>query len=350
MGLVKKTESQKSKDSAKEKAAADAPEDPPVVKNLKEICDKVTDLERKFEKEVEALQNKYDQKKQPLFAERTKVLVGEGAVGTSALPNFWFTALKHHPAFEELIQDYDQPVFEHLKDIVVEQLDEADHLKGYKLTFKFGENPFFSNADLVKEYTTERAIHYNGSISATSIKATEIEWKDGKNVTIAMVKKKKSGGGAKKAKKNKDKEEPRPSFFRDFFRNLSPECKLPADARDQARMLAQMYSGGGDESDDEEDDDDEDLIDCLLEADLEAGNAIRENIHPWAVRWYTGEACPEGDDEDSEEEDLDEDEEEESEEESSAPAKGKAKAKKSGGGGKAGGKGDGKSQEECKQQ
>lgn len=339
MGLVKKTDSQKSKDSAKEKAE----EEHPVVKNLKEICDKVTALELEFEKAVEELENKYNKQKKPLFDERRKVLGGEGGddvVGTASLPKFWLKALKRHPAFEDLIQEYDHQVLEYLRDLVVEDLDESDHKKGFKLTFKFGANPFFGNAELVKEYHTERPTHYNGNVTATEIKATEIEWKEGKNITIAVVKKKKTGGGAKKAKKNKDKEEARPSFFRDFFRNLSPDEKLPPDACLQARALAQMYSGG-DESDDDDDVDEEDLRECLLEADLEAGNAIRDNIYPWAVRWYTGEACPEGDEEDSEEEDLEEDEEE-SDEESSAPKKGKAK--------KVGGKGEGKGKEECKQQ
>ena len=95
----------------------------------------------------------------------------------------------------------------------------------------------------------------------------------------------------------------------------------------------------------------------MLENDHEGGCALRDNIIPFAVRWYTGEAAPEEDDDDEgdeEEDDDDEDEEDDDEDESEdePPArgrkgapKGKAKAlfaAKEGG--------DGEKKEECKQQ
>merc|ERR1719291_924964 len=112
---------------------------------------------------------------------------------------------------------------------------------------------------------------YIGELVVKDIKATEIQWKEGKDVTVEKVAKKVKGGGAKKAKQKKEKEEPRPSFFRDFFRNLKEGVPLPDDAKEQARMMA-------DEDDEDEDDDDEDeaLVKYLMDGDHEIGAALRD--------------------------------------------------------------------------
>merc|ERR1719330_1491238 len=128
---------------------------------------------------------------------------------------------------------------------------------------------------------TEETNPYCGEIEVKEIKCSEIKWKPGKNVTVEIVTKKVKGGGAKKQKqKGKEKEEARPSFFREFFRDLHPEMKLPEDAREHARSL----------QDDDEDDDaeDEELMQYLMDNDHEVGTALRDNVIPFAVRWYTG--------------------------------------------------------------
>mmetsp|Transcript_88061 Transcript_88061/g.252365 ORF Transcript_88061/g.252365 Transcript_88061/m.252365 type:complete len:354 (-) Transcript_88061:254-1315(-) len=315
MGIAKK-------DEKAEKAAAEAPEDPPVVKQLKEICDEYSKIEMEFEKKVEELQIEYTKKQKPLLQQRKEVLMkaeGENApaTGTPALMGFWLKAMQNHPAFEELIQEWDEPVLEFLQDITSAPLDETDCNKGFELIFKFAPNPYFENTELKKVYETERGSIYNGEIDAKEIKADVLKWNTGKDITVEKVAKKVKGGGAKKAKQKKEKEEARPSFFRDFFRNLKPGEPLPDDAKEQARMMA-------DDEEEEDDDDDEDLIAYLMENDLEIGQCVRDNIIPWAVRWYTGEASPEeddDDDEDEEEEDYDDDDDEDDSEE---PPKGKA--------------------------
>jgi len=322
----------KVKDQKEEKGAkADAPvapEDPPVVKQLKEICDEYSKIEMEFEKEVELLQIQYTKKQKPLLEKRKEVLLkaeGENApaTGTPALMGFWLKAMQNHPAFEDLVQDWDEPVLEFLQDITTAVLDESDGNKGFELVFKFAPNPYFENTELKKVYETERGSIYNGEIDAKEIKADVLKWNTGKDITVEKVAKKVKGGGAKKAKQKKEKEEARPSFFRDFFRNLKPGEPLPDDAKEQARMMAE-------DEEEEDDDDDEDLIAYLMENDLEIGQCVRDNIIPWAVRWYTGEAAPEedddDDDEDEEEEDYDDDDEDESEE----PPKGKAGRGRSG--------------------
>merc|ERR1711865_208474 len=163
---------------------------------------------------------------------------------------------------------------------------------------------YFSNATLSKEYHSEESSPYTQECEVTLIKASEIDWKDGKDVTIEKVAKKVKGGGAKKAKQKKEKEEPRDSIFRHFFRTLKPDMPVPDDVN--------LDDVGGMCDDDDDDDDDED--------------------------------------DESDDEDEDDDEEEDSEDE--PPARGRKAAPKKKGGkdaAKAGGDPD-KPQEECKQQ
>merc|ERR1712118_28199 len=104
-------------------------------------------------------------------------------------------------------------------------------------------------------------------------------------------------------------EEPRDSFFRNFFRSLKKGEPLPDDV--DANELRGMM---GEESDDEDADDDQ-LVEMLMEQDHEIGSACKDNIVPFAVRWYTGEASPEEDDFDEDGEEEDSEDESDSEEE-----------------------------------
>lgn len=321
----------------------DREEEPLVVKELKVLDDKYLELEREYEKELQALQNKYTQMQNPILVERATMLTTnppEGLVtGTPALRGFWASAMKNHPAFESVIEEWDEPVLEYLADITKENLDDSDSNKGFKLTFHFVENPYFSNPSLFKEYHSEESSPYTQECEVTLIKASEINWKDGKDVTVEKVAKKVKGGGAKKAKQKKEKEEPRDSIFRHFFRTLKPDMSVPDDVNldDVGGMC-------------DEDDDDEGIMEMLMDNDHEVGMALRDQIIPFAVRWYTGEAAPDDDDdddEDDESDDEDDDDEEDSEDELPARGRKASPKKKASKDPKAG---DQPPQEECKQQ
>lgn len=67
-------------------------------------------------------------------------------------------------------------------------------------------------------------------------------------------------------------------------------------------------------------------MDQWMGDDYEAGQALKNHIIPFAVRWYTGEAAPDMDDDDEDEESEDEDEdddESEDESEDESPARGR---------------------------
>jgi len=340
--------------------------DTPEVKEMKALDDQYLEIEREFEKKVRELRKEYSERQKPLLEQRSKILRGEAGgdqrTGTPAVKGFWLEALGNHPAFEGAIEEWDAPVLEYLQDITQLCLDPDDSSKGFKLRFEFAPNPYFEEAVLSKEYHTKEKSPYTGETGLTEIVASDITWKAGKDVTVEIVKKKVKGGGAKKEKQKAKggKEEPRNSFFRVFFKSFKEDGPVPEDIDLEAMGLGE-----------DDDDDDQQIMEMIMDNDHDMGCAVRDNIIPYAVRWYTGEAAPDMDDDDEEEEEeMDEDDEEEDDEEDDdddedeAPKKGGKKdpkggagPKKKGGGG--GAEGAGKppaaaggeaGKEDCKQQ
>lgn len=292
------------KKEEEEKKEDNVPEEPAIVKALKEVDDKYLALDREFDREVDKLRKAYEAKQAPFLEERKKMLLESDKEnkesGTPALPGFWVQALKNHPAFEDEIQKWDEPVLEYLVDITKAYLDEEDTQKGFKITLVFLENPYFTNTEISKEFLTKQGSPYTGEIECLEVKASVIDWKPGKDVTIERTAKKVKGGGAKKAKqKGKETIEPRDSFFRSVIMSFKQGDPLPEEA--------ELQMQGGMDSDD----DDDDMARFLLEHQLEVGEALRDQIIPFAVRWFTGEADPrddeDDDDEDEEEEEDDDD-------------------------------------------
>jgi len=297
-------------------------------------------------KQCKKIQKEYEVKQAEFLTERNTILLdGSGVAeeergsGTPAIKGFWLQALRAHPACYSEIEEWDAPVLEYLSDISKSYIDDDDLEKGFKLTFKFKENPFFTNDVLWKEYYVEEKSPYAKTLEYKETKVSEIDWNAGKNVTVEIVKNKKKGGGAKKKAQKKEKEEPRDSFFRSFFRNLKCDGEIPDDINTaEARDLC------------EDEDSNEQMMALLMENDYEIGSAIADQIIPFGVRWYTGEASPDDmdddddSDDDDDDDDDDEDDDDDDDDEDEAP---KASAKKRPG---RGGKPEGGKQEECKQQ
>mmetsp|Transcript_63696 Transcript_63696/g.136919 ORF Transcript_63696/g.136919 Transcript_63696/m.136919 type:complete len:414 (+) Transcript_63696:73-1314(+) len=298
----------------------------PAVRSLEEFDERLTALEREHEAERLAVKRRYEEQYKVLLQRRREVLTaGDGAApepsakaleatAPPALRGFWRTALQNSPDFQREIERYDEPVLDYLRDIQFDWLDEAvGRDSGFRVRFFFESNPYFSNTVLEKAFHLERKGRFIHRTQCCKITATAIKWYSGKNVTVDVVSKKSKpkSTGRRRGTKPRKEEVPRPSFFRMFFRNLGPDEAIPEEELD--------------ESDGETLDD---LMHCLLEDDFDQGLALIKHIIPHAIRWYTGEACDDEDDEGTgsegaasteeaseEDEDEEEDGEEDSEEE-----------------------------------
>jgi nucleosome assembly protein 1-like 1 len=205
---------------------------------------------------------------------------------TKGIPEFWLTLFKNVDILSSMIQEHDEPILKSLNDVHAKLL--SGDKKGFILEFTFGENEYFENTILTKEYAmrfvpdTKDPLDYEGPqiIKCTGCK---INWKKGKNVTVKNVKAKQKGKTG--PKKMVTKTVKCDSFFNFFSPPDSPE--------------------------DEEEEDEE--TQTILMQDYEVGQLLQQTIIPKAVLYFTGEAL-ENDDEDydygeeEEGEDYDEDE------------------------------------------
>jgi len=270
--------------------------EPEVVTELKRLDEQILEAKKDYEREVQKLRLQYQARQTPLLEQRDKVLCDshgseDPLTGTPALKGFWVTAMMNHPAFEDDIESHDIPVLEYLRTIEAEDLDKNDSDKGFRVMFHFAENPYFTNSMLTQEYHLSEPNHYNGDVSVKELKGCQIQWKAGQDVTVTKATK-----GGKKKKSGKEKEVPQKSFFRDHFRHLKAGDALPQDV-DAPTLCMQM----GDDDMEEED-----MVEALLDNAHEAAIALRTQILPFAVRWYTGEAAPDESDEEEEEEEEEE--------------------------------------------
>lgn len=255
-----------------------------VVEELKRLDDAYLELQRSKDKAVQKIRCEFNDRLEPLLDERRKMLAGGNdaenrSTVASAVDDFWSLALQNHPEVAEFIEEWDLPVLRYLRDISSHNLDPLDARKGFQLRFYFCDNPYFSNDALVKTYHMQEGSPYTSDLRARLIEVCKINWKAGKNVTIEKVKAERG----KKQRSAKQAHEDRPSLFRNFFRTIKESSPLP---RDMDLQELAMELGA------EDDADEKDLVAALMNADYVCGSAIRDQVIPHAVRWYTGEAAP----------------------------------------------------------
>ncbi|KAJ1778232.1 hypothetical protein LPJ77_001903 [Coemansia sp. RSA 2523] len=121
--------------------------------------------------EEAALHAKYELKKAPLYKKRQGVI--------AKIPKFWLTCLEKHPIITSLIEMEDAEAISYLEDIEIERSIETPI--NYKVMFVFGENPYFSNNKLIKEFD----LSDKGNAKVTNHK---IDWKSGKDLTATAKK------------------------------------------------------------------------------------------------------------------------------------------------------------------
>jgi nucleosome assembly protein 1-like 1 len=268
------------------------------IDHLENLQEEYDILEDQMEEEMRAIEEKYHKLCAPLLDQRRAIITGdaeapdnqtpEGQKAMEALPDvpagipeFWATALSNHPDLEERITDKDKEVLAYLTDVSAEDvLDEDGDEIGFKIIFKFKENPFLTDSELKMVFHITET---NGYMSVQDIEGCDIHWCPDKDVTVKKMRKKPKPGS--KNKQPQTKLEPVDSFFRWF-----------TDAPEVPESLP------------EEDDDDDDMEELrdLVESHTAVAEVLREDVIPNAVKWFTGQALLEMDDED---EDDDEDDE-----------------------------------------
>eukprot|EP00244_Chara_vulgaris_P007151 TRINITY_DN267_c0_g1_i1.p1 TRINITY_DN267_c0_g1~~TRINITY_DN267_c0_g1_i1.p1 ORF type:complete len:369 (+),score=102.86 TRINITY_DN267_c0_g1_i1:335-1441(+) len=318
------------------------------VEALRTLQSKHDELEAEFEKELTALEVKYEKLYEPLYQQRASVVVGdvepedqvdapppasappaEGAaaavaedvVDAKGVPNFWLTAMKNFDMIGEMITARDEPALKYVRDVKWNRLEDG---KSFKIDFLFNENPYFSNSVLSKTY---HMIEEDEPVLEKS-EGTEIDWLAGKNLCVKVMQKRTAKKGNKPGR-IATKTEKCKSFFNFFSAPEIPD-ELSALDEEEAEQLQE-----------------------IMEEDYEVGAAIREKLIPHAVSWFTGEAVQEEDEEDDEgdeeDDEDDDDEDDDGEDEDEAPA-----ARKKGGDAKSSKSKTGKAGEDqppdCKQQ
>eukprot|EP00961_Rhodomonas_salina_P104013 1399950-Rhodomonas_salina.1 len=242
---------------------------------LNELDDEVSTLEAAYRKEMRELERKYEGLEAPIFEKRKAILSGEQkpdkADGTG-VPDFWLGAMQNCSMIAANITEKDEAILKSLTNITSQTLPEETGI-GFKLTFHFKENEFFTNKELTKTYFMADA---SDDPVLENAEGTEIDWAPGKNVTVKILKKNqrnKKGKGTRTVTKT----EPCESFF-NFF--SPPKIPNPEEEPMEEEELEQRQ--------------------MELESDYEMGIAFQERLVPHAIKWFTGEADDDEDDEDYE--------------------------------------------------
>jgi hypothetical protein len=197
------------------------------------------------------------------------------------IPDFWLTVLQNVGITQDMIQEADEAPLRALTDIKVRLTTEP---MGFVLEFHFKENEYFTSNVINKTYTMKcepdmkDPADFDGP-EIVSTTGTTIAWKEGKNITVKLVKKKQKNKKQAGQTRFVTKQVKAESFF-NFF-----EPPAHSGAQDDEGMS------------------DEDRM--LLHCDFEIGQTIRDTVVPHALFHFTGEAQEMDDDDEYDEEDED---------------------------------------------
>uniref|UniRef100_A0A8B9X221 Nucleosome assembly protein 1-like 1 n=1 Tax=Bos mutus grunniens TaxID=30521 RepID=A0A8B9X221_BOSMU len=265
------------------------------LKNLQVKCaqieakfyEEVHDLERKYaiinaiyeptEEECEWKPDEEDEISEEL-KEKAKIedeKKDEEKEDPKGIPKFWLTVFKNIDLLSDMVQEHDEPILKHLKDIKV-KFSDAGQPMSFVLEFHFESNEYFTNEVLTKTYRMRSEPDDSDPFSLDGPEimgctGCQIDWKKGKNVTLKMIKKKQKHKG-RGTVHTVTKTVSNDSFF-NFF--------APPEVPESGYL----------------DDDSE----AILAADFEIGHFLRECIIPRSVLYFTGEAIEDDDDDYDEE-------------------------------------------------
>jgi len=191
----------------------------------------------KMQEEINEISEKYLKIQEPCLRSVNEIIAGERAptveelnrfkdqltaeeiekigenLKAEAIPEYWWRVLKSCTRLERFIFEHDQPLLKKL--IKIEHGFVEKHTTDFSLTFHFAPNDYFENSSITATfYVDEDEV-------VSKIVGTEIQWKEGKNITEKLVKKRKKN---KKTGKHENitKAEEVDSFF-NLFRTVGAE-------------------------------------------------------------------------------------------------------------------------------
>ena len=191
-------------------------------------------------RELRALDRKYEQLNAPIYAERARIISCEappppGAIAGEGIPGFWLEVMKNCKTVGEYITERDEPALQNLVDIIATTLpespDDSSTLSSansvseekeeqrtwrYQLEFVFRPNEYFSNSSLVKTYW----LADTDEIEVLRSEGSTIHWKEGKCLTMRIVRKKRRNRGGR-GMRTVTRQERCDSFF-NFFAPPKP--------------------------------------------------------------------------------------------------------------------------------
>ncbi|KAJ1070855.1 hypothetical protein K5549_003834 [Capra hircus] len=240
------------------------------VNALKNLQVKCAQIEAEFYEEVHDLERKYAVLYQPLFDKRFEIInaiyelqkKNEEKEDPKGIPEFWLTVFKNVDLLSDMVQEHDEPILKHLKDIKV-KFSDAGQPMSFVLEFHFEPNEYFTNEVLTKTYRMRSEPDDSDPFSfdgpeIMGCTGCQIDWKKGKNVTLKMIKKKQKHKGR--------------GTVHTVTKTVSNDS---------------FFNFSGDLDDDSE---------AILAADFEIGHFLRDHIIPRLVLYFTGEAIEDDDD------------------------------------------------------
>ncbi|XP_076447357.1 protein SET-like [Babylonia areolata] len=208
------------------------------------IQNEIDVLNEKASVEILEVEQKYNKLRKPYYDKRNVII--------ERIPNFWLLSLLNHPQVSTVVKQEDKECLKSLNKVEVEEFD--DIKSGYKLSFSFKPNPYFTNDVLCKEF-------HLAQTGDPKSKSTAIDWKDGMDLTEEDRK----AGSAQAMKK---RGAAKASFFTWFLDNKNPSLDGIAEMiKDDlwpnplAYYLGEKdYKNGMDDSDDDDDELDESVV------------------------------------------------------------------------------------------
>merc|ERR1719147_286940 len=157
-------------------------------------------MNEKASEEILKVEQKYNLLRRPFFEKRNSII--------GRIPKFWLTAFINHPQISSIIEEDEEDALQYLDRLEVEEFE--DIKSGYKIQFHFSTNPYFSNTSLCKEFQL-------GSSGDPTSSSTEIEWREGYNLT------EKAAQRAALAKGSRKRQLENRTFFTWFCDNMDPQ-------------------------------------------------------------------------------------------------------------------------------